>query len=49
MASAEFDLVIRGGTIVLPTGVAQADLGIKGETIASIGKMLGPGLREIKA
>ena len=49
MASAEFDLVIRGGTIVLPTGVAQADLGIKGEIITSIGQKLGLGLREIKA
>jgi dihydropyrimidinase len=49
MTSAEFDLVIRGGTIVLPTGVVQADLGIKGETITSVGQKLGPGQREIKA
>ena len=45
----DFDLVIRGGTIVLPDGVAQVDLGIKGETIAAIGERLAPGRREIDA
>lgn len=49
MTSADFDLVIRGGLIVQPTGIVQADLGIIGETITSIGQALGPGRREINA
>jgi dihydropyrimidinase len=31
------DLVVRGGTIVTPYGVFQADIGIKGERIVAIG------------
>jgi dihydropyrimidinase len=49
MASGEFDLVIRGGTVVTPAGVAQADLGIAGETIMAIGRDLAGGRREIDA
>jgi len=49
MAEPAFSTVIRGGTAVLPTGVARADIGIRGETIAAIGKELGAGEREIDA
>lgn len=30
------DLIIRGGDVVIPQGVARCDLGIKGESIAAI-------------
>src|SRR5690242_1340737 len=49
MTEQAFSTVIRGGTVVLPTGVARADVGIRGETIAAIGQDLGPGEREIDA
>ncbi|MBL8588877.1 MAG: dihydropyrimidinase [Methylobacteriaceae bacterium] len=49
MASSEFDLVIRGGTVVTPTGVAQADVAILSESIAAIGRDLPAGRREIDA
>src|SRR5215472_721921 len=49
MAEPAFSTVIRGGTAVLATGVARADIGIRGETIAAIGKELGAGEREIDA
>ena len=49
MAKQPFDLVVRGGMAVLPTGVVQADLGITGETITSIGQNLDPGQCEIDA
>ncbi|MEK6597396.1 MAG: hypothetical protein AABY91_03610, partial [Gemmatimonadota bacterium] len=31
-----FDTIIRGGTVVTPTGTILADVGIVGETIAAI-------------
>src|SRR5579884_856109 len=31
------DIVITGGTVVLPSGAEQADLGIQGERIAALG------------
>ena len=39
--AAEFDLVIRGGTVVDGTGRApiEADVGIKGDRIAAIGTL----------
>ena len=49
MAEPAFSTVIRGGTAVLPTGVARADIGVRGEIIAAIGENLGPGEREIDA
>src|SRR6266851_6199079 len=49
MAEQTFSMVIRGGTAVLPQGVARADIGIRGETIAAIGDRLGPGAAEIDA
>ena len=33
----EFDTVIRGGTLITPSGPVNADLGIAGERIAAIG------------
>ena len=32
----EFDLIIRGGTVVAGTGMARADVGVRGETIAAV-------------
>ena len=32
-----FDTVIRGGTLITPSGPVNADLGIAGERIAAIG------------
>jgi N-acyl-D-aspartate/D-glutamate deacylase len=48
---AEFDLVIRGGTVVDGTGgpLQEADIGVSGQTIAAIGKGLGRGKEEINA
>src|SRR3989338_1890938 len=46
-----FDLVIRKGLVIDGTGAAgfEADVGVEGESIAAIGKQLGPGKREIEA
>jgi dihydropyrimidinase len=44
-----FDLVIRGGTVATATDTMQADVGIRGESIAAIGQGLDPGKREINA
>ena len=49
MPEQAFSTVIRGGTAVLPEGIARADIGIRGETIAAIGERLGPGESEIDA
>ena len=47
----EFDLVIRGGTVVDGTGRAPvaADIGISGNRIAQIGTLAGSGAEEIDA
>jgi dihydropyrimidinase len=42
-----FDLVIRGGTLVTATDAVEADVGIRGETVAAIGRGLDKGRREI--
>ncbi len=42
------DLVIKGGTVVTPTGVSRMDVGIEGETICSLAPELS-GKREIDA
>ena len=49
--AAEFDLVIRGGTVVDGTGRApiEADVGIKGDRIAAIGTIAKNGAEEIDA
>jgi dihydropyrimidinase len=49
MAEQAFSMVIRGGTAVLPHGVARVDIGIDGETIAAIGEHLPPGAKEVDA
>jgi dihydroorotase len=36
-----FDLVLRGGTLVLPWGLEQADVGVRGGRIAGIGNLRG--------
>ena len=49
MTDQRFSIVIRGGTVVLPQGVAAVDIGIRDETIAAIGEHLGAGITEIDA
>jgi dihydroorotase len=36
-----FDLVLRGGTLVLPWGLEQADVGVRNRRIAAIGNLRG--------
>ncbi|HEV2672013.1 MAG TPA: allantoinase AllB [Gemmatimonadales bacterium] len=43
------DLVIRGGTVVLPTGQRPADIAITNETISAIGSEVGDGAETIEA
>ncbi|MFM7348697.1 MAG: amidohydrolase family protein, partial [Erythrobacter sp.] len=49
--AAEYDLVIRGGTIADGTGgdLLEGDVAIAGGRIAAIGKGLGRGLQEFDA
>jgi hypothetical protein len=49
MTDQRFSIVVRGGTVVLPQGVARVDIGIRDETIAAIGEHLGAGITEIDA
>src|SRR5215471_3776804 len=49
MTDEAFSIVIRGGTVVLPQGVARVDIGIRDEIIAAIGEHLGAGINEINA
>ncbi len=44
-----FDLVIRGGRVVTPAGVIEADIAIDGETISEIARDVNAGKREIDA
>jgi dihydropyrimidinase len=46
---ASFDTVIRGGTVATATDTFQADIGIRGETIAAIGLGLPAGREELDA
>jgi dihydropyrimidinase len=46
---ADFDLVVRGGTVATASDTFRADVGIKGERIAALGDDLGAGGREIDA
>jgi allantoinase len=43
------DLIVRGGTVVTPQGVQQADVGIQGEKISAIAPGLPGGTEEIDA
>ncbi|MBD0274030.1 MAG: dihydroorotase, partial [Acetobacteraceae bacterium] len=40
---ASFDLVLRGGALVLPWGVETADVGVRGGRIAAIGDLRAAG------
>src|SRR5438128_3035219 len=44
-----FDLVIRGGTVVTATDTVDADVGIRGDMVAAVGRGLDAGRREIDA
>jgi dihydropyrimidinase len=46
---ADFDLLVKGGTIGTAVDVFEADLGVRGGRIAAIGMELGKGRREIDA
>ena len=46
---ADFDIVIRGGTVVAAGETFAADIGITGETVSAIGRALPNGKREIDA
>ncbi|QBX33889.1 dihydropyrimidinase [Paracoccus liaowanqingii] len=45
----DFDLVIRGGTVVTASETTRADIGVQGSTIAALGLNLGRGNKEIDA
>ena len=46
---ADYDIVIRGGTVGTSQGAFAADVAIIGETISALGRNLGAGKREIDA
>jgi dihydropyrimidinase len=46
---AEFDLVVRGGTVATASDVFVADVGIVDGVVTALGAALGPGRREIDA
>jgi len=46
---ADYDLVIRGGTVATAADTFRADVGIRGERIAALADSLGPGAAEIDA
>ncbi|MBM3583686.1 MAG: dihydropyrimidinase [Alphaproteobacteria bacterium] len=46
---ADFDLVIRGGTVATAGDTAPCDVGVRGGRIAALGADLGKGTREIDA
>ncbi len=46
---ADFDLVVRGGTVASASDVSQCDVGIKDGRIAALGEKLPAGAREIEA
>lgn len=46
---ADYDIVIRGGTVGSTAGTFEADVGISGETIAAMGRNLGSAKRDIDA
>jgi len=49
MTEPAYDLMIRGGRVATASDVFEADVAISGETIAAIGRRLGPAEREIDA
>jgi dihydropyrimidinase len=46
---ADFDLVIRNGTVVTAADTQHCDIGIKDGAVAMLGRGLGPGVRDIDA
>ena len=46
---ADFDLVVRGGTVATASGVFEGDVGVVGEEIVAVGKNLSKGSQEIDA
>ena len=46
---AEFDLVVRGGTVATAADTVRADLGVKDGRVAALGAALGAGKRELDA
>ena len=46
---ADFDLVIRGGTVATAADTTACDVGVKDGKITALGAALGPGAREIDA
>lgn len=46
---ADFDLVIRGGTVVTASDVSRCDVGVAGGRVAALGESLAKGKREIDA
>ena len=44
-----FDLVIRGGTVVLPEGTAEVDIGVRDGRIAEVAAGLPAGREELSA
>src|ERR1700756_5358860 len=49
MTEPAYDLIIRGGRVATTTDTFEADVAIASETIAAIGRGLGPAKREIDA
>jgi dihydropyrimidinase len=47
--SLRFDLVVRNGLVVSPSGTAVSDVGIMAGRIAAVGQALAPGVEEIDA
>ena len=45
----EYDLVIRNGTVATAADTVECDVGIKDGVVATLGRGLGPGTREIDA
>ncbi|HXC89830.1 MAG TPA: amidohydrolase family protein, partial [Stellaceae bacterium] len=45
----DYDLVIRNGTVATAADTMQCDVGIKDGVVATLGRDLGPGTREIDA
>src|SRR5438477_3573714 len=46
---AEYDLIIRNGTVVTAADIASCDIGVRDGVITTLGRNLGPGIREIDA
>src|SRR5262249_8811971 len=49
MGMTDYDLVIRNGTVATAADTVTCDIGIKDGLVATLGKHLGPGAREIDA